>query len=1317
MRFKLLFILSVMSLPTFSSNEVTRLRTIGLESPIGIESTPDFSWEIVSTERGVQQSAYEICVSEANGTIVWNSGKVASSRQTGIPYEGTPLQSRTQYLWTVTVYDQDGNASEQGKSTFETGILTQSEWNKAQWIASKTSPYRAMVTIYPTDEAVHSRYVRLKVKATGPRAATDPNYSFVQIAEVEIYNKKGENVARSAKFTATNAWELTNFGWSVNYINDGIIAGGSTNGFTTTANSTTTTIVADLGEEQDITRIVLFPRQDTHAVGDAEKVANFPSSYTIETGITGKDYVVLYEAKNAEAPSYENNTNVPYLGCNFTVEEDKEVMSARLYASALGVFTMRLNGKKVSQNVLEPGESAYDKHVLYSTYDVTDLIADGRNTLIAQVAGGIANMSSMSDRFVKIELANNAATTSLRAMLFITYSDGTSDCVTTDSSWGTHQSPTIGSNWYGGEAYDARMEVDGIYSVGYDVSGWEKCETVEPTFTAPSVSTSIYPIGDMRAREYMPLRVVETWPAVSVVQNKAGNYLVDFGQNFAGTYSFTLKAPAGTTITIYDSELQADNACKFEYMYEPSGITNKTLDTYTFKGKDEGETWGPEFMYHGFRYLEISGLPSAPLPSDFIAMRIRSDMKVVGSFETSKTLLNDIHRICFNGMQSQLYNTVTDCPHREKLGWLEVPNLLYQSLCYNFDMKPLYGKIIMDAFDSQGTSGYVPSTVPHFMRAYDDDLNWGGAAIAIPWRIYKQYGDMNLMTKYYDQMKRLITYYGTLTDNYIIRNDYSPLSDWGQETSGVTQMTSSSFTLTCSYYNLLRAMSEMAQALGYNTDSSQWLQTAANVKSAFNQRFFKDGVYEYGNQANFGMPLYYGLVDDEYKAEVAHRLAEAVKASNYSIKTGEIGLCPTLMSLAAYGYNDVVYKMALKTTYPSYGYWVKQGATTSLEYWDMSLSQNHCMMDHIEEWFFSQLGGITNTGEAYETVRICPWIPLDMASADISLESPRGKIRMAWNRSKTRTDYSITVPAGAKAFVYLPIVKGEKLYEGNQEISAIASVGDVVYADTLVSFTLGSGNYEFKMNASNLVDSVDEDDDTPEEDGTDITEENVLNHGFEKRNTGVVPWAPTNWTLDFPDTNGNYGSMSTSDQRNVNPTEGTYDWHIWYDNNYISVRLYQSLPKLLPPGRYLLKGDLRCVNNAAITGKQRLFATIGKEVINETTIFSEPYNADGSVYINSIDFENSINWRTLSLKFSLSESSFLTIGFDCPQGENTGLGGFQVDNVRLYRLDTNTGIHALNIAPSLDGFYSLSGIRLHTLPASGVVICKEGEQYKKLFLK
>lgn len=1302
----------MLSANAMAATRIADMRTLGLRNPIGIESNPTFSWKIESDQRGYCQKAYEITVADSRGNHVWSSGKVESSQQTNVPYGGPALSSRMRYTWSVVAYDMSDVSSETGQGIFETALLRPEEWNPAAWIAPKKRPYKARVEIVPQAVGEKVRFVKLNVSSSGPHAMSDPSYGFVQIAEMEIYDRDGNNVARNATFRASNAWELSNYGWSVKYLNDGVISGGGTNGFTTKQNVTNTVIVADLGSLVDVSRVVLYPRQDAPAVNDSEHAANFPSSYSVSMGATESKYKVQYEARNASAPSYESEGQIPYMGCNFQIDNKKKVSSARLYASAIGVFTMRMNGQKVTDNVLEPGESAYDKHVLYSTYDVTQLVQPGRNAIIAQVAGGIANMSKMSDRFVKPELASNAATTSLRALLYVKYDDGTELCVPTDGSWGTHDSPTTGSNWYGGEDYDARREVHGIFDAGYDLDGWEHCEVVAPTFCAPSVSADVYEIGQMRAREYDALQVVESWPAVRVEKNAKGNYLVDFGQNFAGTYAFHLHAAEGTKITLYDSELQENGSCKFEYMYEPKGTTNKTLDTYVFKGNPDGETWGPEFMYHGFRYLEISGLAEAPKPGDFIAKRIRSKMDVAGHFETSSQLLNDIHGMCFHGIESQLYNTVTDCPHREKLGWLDVPNMMYYSLSYNFDVKNLLSKVVMDAFDSQGFNNYVPSTVPHFMRAYDDDLNWGGAAITIPWRNYKMYGDEELMRRYYSEMKSLLEYYGSLTENHIVRN-YSVLSDWGQQTSGLKQLTSSPFTLTCTYYYLLNAMSEVAQVIGHTEDSERWTKEASEVKKAFNNRFYKDGVYEYGNQANYGMALYYGLVDEENVPSVAASLAQSVRNSNYCIKTGEIGLRPTLMALAQNGYNDIVYKMANKTTYPSYGYWLKQGATTSLEYWDMSLSQNHCMMDHIEEWFFACLAGISNAGEGYETINIKPWVPVDLASLDVCVATPRGDVCVAWNRTEKSTLYTISVPAGSKANVILPVIKGVKLKEENTNLASLPSVSDVVYADTLVSFTLGSGNYMFTMDGSTL--SYENNEEGKVQPGEiDVTDEYVLNPGFELKDTGTIPWSPTHWTISFPETNNDYGKLSTSDQRAVNPAEGVFDWHIWYNSDYVSVRLSQVLH--LPVGTYTLCGDMRCVDNAAVTGRQRLFASILSE---GDTIFSLPYNHDKSIDVNLRDNENLQNWQTLLLSLNVKEESDVAIGYDCPHsGDAAILGGFQVDNIRLFRQVVPVAISDIPYSGDASSVcYDISGMKVGGMHHGHILIGGKNGKMSKVLVR
>jgi alpha-L-rhamnosidase len=768
----------------------------------------------------------------------------------------------------------------------------------------------------------------------------------------------------------------------------------------------------------------------------------------------------------------ERSAAVPYYGTHFEVGK-KKVVRARIYATALGVFTMKVNGAAVTENQLEPGESEFVKTVQYATYDVTPLLRHGRNTIVAQVGGGIFNVAKvganggLTERYCK-EISNQGDVC-LKAEVYIEYADGTTETVLTDGTWLTHPSPTTGSNWWGGEDYDATREIPDIGSPDYDFDGWKAVQVVEhPQFKCGQSSGEV---GVLKSRSYEPVRVVESWKAVSVTPVTLDGkqaYVIDFGKNFAGTFRFSLRGKRGQVITLRTGHLlDAEGKVKQEtFNAWPYDI----YDTYIFKGEGSVEQWGPTFMYHGTRYLQILGLTEPPTPEQFTALRMRAAVEQTGEFVTSNTLLNDIHTICRDGIQSQIYNAFTDCPHREKLGWLDVPNELYYSIGYNYDMAAFWSKTVQDCFDAQYATGKVPSTVPHFHGDWDDDPNWGGSAIFVPYRNWQMYGDKRLMTKHYDGMKRLIDYYTSMTRDHLMPgSSYSALSDWGQGSSGLVHQIPAEFTITTSYYYLLNAMSEMAAELGHTDDAATFAETAEEVKKAFNARFFhaETGVYDYGNQGDYGMPLYYGLVDAENEERVAAKLAESVCNADYKIKTGEIALKPVLMSLAKYGYNDIVYQMANQTDYPSYGYWVKQGCTTTPELWNMEYSQNHCMMNHIEEWFYSQLGGIQMAdgaeGIGFHRFVIRPWMSTDLAHMRARTKSLYGEILSEYMRTADGIDFHFVVPANTKATLVLPAFRGQLKEAGREVTPKTAGVERVEYGDSTATLVVGSGEYRFRL--------------------------------------------------------------------------------------------------------------------------------------------------------------------------------------------------------------------------------------------------------------
>ncbi|MBQ9364121.1 MAG: family 78 glycoside hydrolase catalytic domain [Bacteroidaceae bacterium] len=711
---------------------------------------------------------------------------------------------------------------------------------------------------------------------------------------------------------------------------------------------------------------------------------------------------------------------VPYFARDFIAK--KRVKKATLRASALGVMTLRLNGQPVSENRLEPGESQWDQTVLYCTYDVTPLMKRGKNRLQTKVGGGLFSITPAPGRYTKPEIKNNG-TSAFLCQLDIEYKDGNTERIVTDDSWLTAPSPTLLSNWWGGEDYDARCEPK--------PDDWHAVKCIQPTTNLPieefiANPQHQRPIGGLHPQEHEPVRVVEEWQAARIFPLKNGDYIVDFGQNFAGVFEFTLKGKTGQKLRLQTSEqLNADGTVNAQDCYCGPIVV---YDTYTF-GHDGVETWAPELMYHGFRYLQVSGLTSMPKPSQFKALRMRMACDAVGHFETSDTLINQIHYICRNSIESQLFHVFTDCPQREKMGWLDVPNQMFGSIALNFDFRRLCHKIVRDCFDAQAyyegaKRGKVPSTVPHFFTDWDDDPNWGGSAILLPYRTWKTYGDHSLISEHYEGMKRLIDYYTALTtDGLMPGASYSRLSDWGQESSGLQYTTAPEFTITCTYYYLLKAMAEMAQETGRAADAQHWEQQAEETRVAFNARFYNDSTatYAHGNQAELAIPLYYGLTDKGQEQRVADRLAEKVAADGYKVKTGECGLKPVLMVLAQYGHNDIVWQMACQTDYPSYGYFVKNGCTTTPELWDMRYSQNHCMLDHIEEWFYTHLAGIQNVGTAYNHIRLQPYVPDSLDSLSASVKTPHGSVASEFHR---QTDgsirYHFDVPKDCIATILLP---------------------------------------------------------------------------------------------------------------------------------------------------------------------------------------------------------------------------------------------------------------------------------------------------------
>ncbi len=1036
------------------SLEVDRMQVNYLDNPFGIDKTPHFSWAALTQERGGIQVAYEIVVIDGSDNEVWSTGRVNSPLSYQIKYGGSELKSKSAYRWKLRIWDQNENCSDWSRwHTFETAMLSPEDW-EAQWVEENPDARisKAEITF---DSPVTTRYVRLDVQKLGLPAAGEGYYR-LQLSEIEILDANGTNIA-IAKPVTMNTVETIGTSWRASNLTDGYIKGSSYTGATSGVywggpSVTDCYVEIDLGQDMEVSSVILYPRANTPAEADKTKSCNFPSSYTISVKkSTDSQYTVKYQKVDGEAPSYMgNNSNLCAFGKAIDIKGP--VAKARMYTSGAGNFELRINGQCVTDNVLEPGESFFPKTVLYATYDVTSLLHEGKNGVIALVGGAQYHNPGLG-RYQK--LTNNYGTIRFIGQLEVEYKDGTTETFNTDDSWKcAFETPITFCSWYGGEDFDATSPAVNMFSDPNIIDTW------------PNAMSCKDSIGVLKAQFYQPTKVVETWEASSVTDLGNGEYVVDFGQNFAGQYEFTLKGEKGQKIELWSAELVDEKGAIIQIN---SDMGSPIYDCYTFAGDSEGETWGPRLVYHGFRYLQIKGLKTAPAAKDFTAKRIRLGVEQSGNFTCSNTLLNDVHTLIHRAIQSNLYNSVTDCPHREKLGWLEVPQLLFNSLAYNFDLAAYFPKISMDTRDSQFTDGsaqdgFVCNVAPYFYRLLDDywgkDPSWSGSTILVPYRSYIYYGDKSTLEEQYATMKRLMKYYLTRREGFLL--NINTLGDWGAYDS----RTSVKFTINCTYYALTKAMVEIATVLENKGDVQYYSYLANKIREELNSNFYsKNGYYDANTQAANAMALYYGIVEEENKDKVVQSLVKSVEDANYHLTTGEVASKPLFISLAENGYNDIVYKMATAEDMPSYGYFLTQGATTLPEFWDMNGSQNHCMQGHIDEWFFSHLGGIQNSGIAHDCITIAPYFAPDLTYVNADITSVRGKVKADWERKDENTIVlNVTVPFNSRAALRIP--QSYTITENGKEAADIAGVSKVETDDKNTTLCIGAGTYTFMLNGT-----------------------------------------------------------------------------------------------------------------------------------------------------------------------------------------------------------------------------------------------------------
>ena len=758
----------------------------------------------------------------------------------------------------------------------------------------------------------------------------------------------------------------------------------------------------------------------------------------------------------AAHPADTNDSEpLPLFRKTFTLSHP--VTRALLYASGLGQDELRLNGRKVGDDELTPGWSDYRKTVYYDVYDVTSLMRAGQNAMGVMLGNGMYRVLKTPGRFTKF--VGSYGEPKCTVQLHIEFTDGSSAEILSDGSWRTAPGPITFSSTYGGEDFDARLEPQGWDRAGFDDRSWRTASVVDG------------PGGALMPEIAPPIRVMRTYQPVKVTHPKPGVTIYDLGQNFAGWPEIAVTGKAGATVKLISGELLDKDGLAWQ---RSSG--GPQWFSYTLRGEGSGariESWHPRFSYYGFRYVEVEGGVRV------VSLRgeaVHSSSQQVGEFASSDEMLNRIHALILRAIENNAESLFTDCPHREKLGWLEETHLMAPSLLYDFDFAGLYAATARNIADVQrkddSEAGMVSTIAPQYVvfepkyAIFNDSPEWGSAAVLAPWSAYQRTGDRAFLAAQYGVMRAYAVYLGSRAHDGIV--DYG-LGDWfdiGPGDAGVSQLTTAGVTGTAIYYQDLKALEQTAAVLGRNEDSEAYAEQAAHVRAIFNARFFDAARHRYdrGSQTAQAMPLALGMVPEGERPAVLDTLVKDIRAHQNHTTSGEVGFHYEVEALLESGRSDVLLDMLERTDAPSYGYILAQGATSLTEAWDGGHSQDHFMLGSAEEWLYRGMGGIevdlSHEGAARLTLR--PVVAGNIAWARAHYRSALGEIESEWHRGATETVYNFTIPANATATIEIDsAAAGTATVNGAAPAHAQGVLLRLVDGARFV-ITVGSGKYEVR---------------------------------------------------------------------------------------------------------------------------------------------------------------------------------------------------------------------------------------------------------------
>lgn len=783
--------------------------------------------------------------------------------------------------------------------------------------------------------------------------------------------------------------------------------------------------------------------------------------------LDAKDWKAKWTGLDTSFP-WDSVTKMARLSARYFRKEfkaPKTIKKATVYISGLGLYELYINGQKVGDQVLAPSPTDYSKTVFYNTFDVTNYLNKGANAIGTILGNG--RFFAMRQNYKPYKW-HTFGFPKMLLQLEVAYTDGTKQTIISDDSWKvTADGPIRTNNEYDGEEYDATKEMPGWNTANFNDSKWLKAQLVKA------------PGGIIKAQMNEPMKVMERVTPVSITKLTEGKYIMDMGQNMAGWVKMRVNGKRGTQVKLrFGESLQPSGELYTENLRDA-----QATDIYTLKGAKE-ETWRPAFVFHGFRYVEISGYPGKPTIGDFTGEVVYDDMETTGSFETSNETINQIYKNAYWGIRSNYKGMPIDCPQRnERQPWLGDRTTGAYGESFIFDNVKLYAKWLNDIEDAQRAEGSIPDVAPNFWYYYKDDVTWPATYFTVADMLYRQYADKRPIIRHYASMKKWMHYMqGKYMKDYILTKD--SYGDWcvppeapelihSKDSSRITEPT---LLATATYYHLLQLMQKFALLANKKDDIQQYADLAAKIKTAFNNAFYRKEKKQYSNNtvtANL-LPLAFNMIPSgDNEAVFKNIVDKTVNENKAHISTGVIGTQWLMRCLTSYGRADIAYRLASIRTYPSWGYMVANGATTIWELWNGNTanpkmnSQNHVMLlGDLIIWMYEDIGGIKTDPQnpGFKVIEMKPSFVDGLDYAKASYHSIHGLIKSNWKKNDKELTWNVSIPANTKAIVYLPAASAKDITESGKSISSVDGITFIKMEDGKAVMEVKSGDYSFVIN-------------------------------------------------------------------------------------------------------------------------------------------------------------------------------------------------------------------------------------------------------------